>query len=43
MHKFSLLFNMKVSGGGAVAYLDFIMQKTSFPPGSFSSIVIVTF
>ena len=43
MHKFLLRFNMKVSGGGAAAYLDFIMQTISFPPSSFSSIVFVTF
>ena len=43
MHKFLLQFNMKLSGGGAAAYLDFIMQKLSVPPSSFSSIVIVTF
>ena len=30
MHKVLLRFNMKVSGGGAAAYLDFIMQKISF-------------
>ena len=34
---------MKVSGGGAAAYLDFIMQNIFFPPSSLSSIVIVTF
>ena len=43
MHKFLLRFNMKVSVGGAAAYLDFIVQKISYPPGSFSSIVLVTF
>ena len=32
MHKFLWQFNMKVSGGGAAAYLDFIMQKIPFPP-----------
>ena len=32
---------MKVSGGGAATYLDFITQKMSFPPSSFSSIVFV--
>ena len=43
MQRFLLLFNMKVSGGGAAAYLDLIMQKISFLPSSFSSIVFVTF
>ena len=42
MHRFLLQFNSKVSGGGAAAYLDFIMQKISFTPGSFRSIVFVT-
>ena len=43
MHKFLWRFNMKVSGGGAAAYLDFILQKLSFPPSRFSFIVSVTF
>ena len=43
MHKFLWRFNIKVSDGGAAAYLDFILQKISFPPSSFSFIVFVTF
>ena len=43
MDKFLLRFNMKASSGGAAAYLDFIVQRIFFPPGSFSSTEIMTF